>query len=206
MRRQPAAALVRHEHEHPRALADAESALTAATAAAAALSAALARVDALDERACAALALDILQPQLVEAASSLAAARQASLDAQAEHLALLQRHLEGIASVLAAQLVDGAPCRVCGGPRAPGARAGSRGRRLRRRGRGRPTPSTRQRCRATTTCTPPTTRCSVAAPELVAVGGDVDKAELLADLEVGARRRRVGAGSGLVARCPDPPP
>ena len=108
-------ALERHAVEHPAALADAEAELTKATADAAGLIAAQARVEALDAQAAAALALDSVDRELAAASDRLVEARQASLDAQAEHLSLLQRYLEGIASVLAAQLVDGAPCLVCGG-------------------------------------------------------------------------------------------
>jgi exonuclease SbcC len=174
--------LERHAAEHPAALADAETALTEATAHASGLIAARERVEALDEQAAAALALDSVDVQLAGASAQLVEARQASLDAQTEHLSLLQRHLEGIASVLAAQLVDGAPCLVCGGlehpepaqPRADDVTADQVERALQRY----------QQC---------VTRYDEQHAahdmlqrrrvELVTIGGDTDKAELLAGIE-----------------------
>ena len=176
------AGLRRQVAEHPKALADAESALTTATTGAAGLTAARDRVDALDQRATAALALDPLEPQLATASAALTAARQASLDAQDDHLTLLQRHLEGIASVLAAQLVDGEPCRVCGGLEHPEpAQAHSDDVSADQVERA-------QRARKAADASHEELHASHDAlqrrrAELVALGGDVDKLELLTDLE-----------------------
>jgi exonuclease SbcC len=174
-------ALVVQEFHLPQALADAESALTGATSSAAGLSGARSTVDLLDQRATAVLALDAVVPELAAAGEALATARQASLDTQAEHLSLLQRHLEGIAAVLAAQLVDGEPCRVCGGVEHPDPaqaspdhvaadevdRAAQRHRAsLARHDEARTVHEALVRRRA----------------ELVARGGNTDRAQLLADL------------------------
>lgn len=194
------AGLRRQAAEHPMALADAESALTASTTDAAGLEAARARIGALDQRVTAALALDTLEPQLATASTSLTAARKASLDAQDDHLTLLQRHLEGIVSVLAAQLVDGEPCRVCGGlehPEPAQARSDDvTADQVERAQHARKVAETSydelhgshdalQRRRA----------------ELVALGGDIDKLELLSDLEAAhaAVERAQTAASALPA-------
>ncbi|MCT9820712.1 AAA family ATPase [Microbacterium sp. W1N] len=73
-----------------------------------------------ERRAAAAAALaaaeerDDLQPRLVAAERAYLAAAERAADAAREVTALLQRRLDGMAGELAADLIDGAPCAVCG--------------------------------------------------------------------------------------------
>ena len=73
-----------------------------------------ARLAGLESTAQALVALEALEPLLAEATASWQTATQARQDAVDHHQRLLQRHLDGIAAELAAHLVDGEPCAVCG--------------------------------------------------------------------------------------------
>jgi len=70
--------------------------------------------DAAAARAHAAGERDRLSGQVAEATATFTAARERAVEAREEHQRLLAAHLDGIAAVLAARLVDGEPCDVCG--------------------------------------------------------------------------------------------
>lgn len=71
------------------------------------------------ERAEAAVELQALAPELSAAVEISQAARDATRDRRDEELELRRRYLEGIAAVLAGQLVDGSRCPVCGSTEHP---------------------------------------------------------------------------------------
>lgn len=71
------------------------------------------------ERAEAAASLQALLPELNSATETLRNTSEATISRRNEELGLRQRYLEGIAAVLAGELVDGSPCPVCGSAEHP---------------------------------------------------------------------------------------
>lgn len=71
------------------------------------------------ERTDAAVGLQLLTPRLRDAEDALRDAKNAALTLRKQELDLRERYLEGIAAVLAGELVDDAPCPVCGSTQHP---------------------------------------------------------------------------------------
>ena len=100
------------EHEEQRRAAEAE--LAAARSAADRVADLRAAADQATRRAEASAELEALRHDLVAAATALTDAVRATLDRRCEALDLRQRHLDGIAAVLAGTLTSDTPCPVCG--------------------------------------------------------------------------------------------
>ena len=100
------------EHEQHRQAA--EAALIKARSATDRVADLQAAADRATQRAKAAATLAELRIPLDDATTALTAAGQVTLDRRSEALDLRERHLEGIAAVLAGTLSNDAPCPVCG--------------------------------------------------------------------------------------------
>ncbi len=108
------AALTESQVALPAAIRDAEAARDSAVALVAGLPDAVLRRDDLVVRLRAAQSLHDLEPRLLDAAEHLSLAQDTRRDEVDRYQGLLQRHLDGMASVLAGRLADGDPCAVCG--------------------------------------------------------------------------------------------
>ena len=100
--------------ELPQQIADAEAAREAAVVRSAGADSAEADVQRLQTRAAAATGLAEVLPRLEVAMSAREARRETRLRAHETWNDHRTRHLDGIAAVLSARLVDGEPCAVCG--------------------------------------------------------------------------------------------
>ncbi|MEV6767195.1 SMC family ATPase [Nocardia sp. NPDC051030] len=114
-----ATGLARKRGELPEAIAGAQVRLRGATDAAAGLPVLEAECERLRGAATAAVELDRRRKELGEANSGFEAARTAHLDARERTLTLREQRLVGMAAELAAGLVDGQPCGVCGSAEHP---------------------------------------------------------------------------------------
>jgi exonuclease SbcC len=108
------AALLAERAELPAELAVAEKEHRAAEQALGALPRQRERTDALLQRAVAAARLAELEPRLLTARTTALDARDEVQQLRAQHQDLRERRLDGMAAELAAGLVAGAPCAVCG--------------------------------------------------------------------------------------------
>jgi exonuclease SbcC len=104
----------RSSAELPQQIADAEAAREAALVRSAGADSAEADVQRLQTRQAAATELAELLPRLEVATSALEIRRETRLRAHQTWNDHRTRHLDGIAAVLSARLVDGEPCAVCG--------------------------------------------------------------------------------------------
>ncbi len=98
----------------PALIEEAERARAGAAALAGSLPGAVDAERAARDRVEAAIELAAVRPELTAAQTALEAVADEHRRRVTDHLALWQRHLDGIASTLAAGLVEGAPCPVCG--------------------------------------------------------------------------------------------
>ena len=105
--------------EHDSKAAAAEAELRAAMSAADRISVLTATAERAEEQAVAAMGLQSLMPELGTARDTALRAKEATLDCRSEELDLRKRYLDGIAAVLAGELVDAMPCPVCGSAEHP---------------------------------------------------------------------------------------
>ncbi|RJO75799.1 SMC family ATPase [Nocardia panacis] len=113
------AGLLLRREQLPEALAAAQSRVREADAAAAALPGFAGECERLRAAAAAAIELDSRRTDLDRVRIEEERARVAHLDAREQVIELRERRLAGMAAELAAQLVEGAPCAVCGSAQHP---------------------------------------------------------------------------------------
>ncbi|MFG1754852.1 AAA family ATPase [Streptosporangium sandarakinum] len=113
------AALQEAQRDLPAALDDVTAQLTEVRSRAARMPAARAVVDAATARLDAARRRDGLHAELAEARTALAGATDHAQRLRDRHLDLRQARIDGMAAELAAKLLPGEPCAVCGSPDHP---------------------------------------------------------------------------------------
>lgn len=171
----------------PQAIAGLDVRVREAEQAAAGLAGLQAECERLRTAAAAAADLETQRAELIGATAEFDKARVAHIDARERTLAVRDRRLAGMAAELAGSLVDGQPCGVCGSadhpdPARPAAAAASKDDEERAVAAERAAESARDR--AQTRVTELEGRVAV----LVERGGDGDRAELAAALNVATER------------------